>query len=264
MNVQFRPLHEDEIYHACQLMRDNIPEQEFNQTIFAANGYLQYLQAACKHENHSITLLIGAFLDEALIGFAEWRRLADMLVLNNLHVAAAYQRDGIGRKLMAYGEQFAMNDGVSTIALDVFSWNEHVHAWYIRLGFVEKGRTYWYVSPLDSSSELSIEASSYIIEDYPMAEAHHQQYGFSSLRIRTKQRSSTVGRLGEQYFRILLNSGEWGAVNELKEVLFDIDCKRQLLLLSRDPYLREKDPNLMLSTESIRMIKSLSSQEVSI
>jgi GNAT superfamily N-acetyltransferase len=268
MNVQFRPLHEEDINHACRLLKSNLPEHVYNQTIFACTGYPAYLQAACKCGGHSATLLIGAYIGDMLIGFAEWRRMEQMLVLNNLNVDAAYRKDGIGGMLMAYGEKLAKRDDIKKLVLDVFSWNEQAHAWYLRLGFVEEGRTYWYVRELDCSlatradvitagTHIDDEEVTYIIDDYPMAEAHHLKYGFSSFRIRTKRKTSVVGRLGEQYFRIQLQSGEWDGGYPLTDVLLDLDRERKLLLLSSDAFLRERDPALSLSTESIRMIKTL-------
>lgn len=274
MNVQFRPLLEEDIYHACRLLRSYLPEQVYKQTIFACTGYAAYLQAACKCGSHSTTLLIGAYSGELLIGFAEWRRMEQMLVLNNLNVDAAYRKDGIGGQLMAYGEELARKEGIKMLALDVFSWNEQAHAWYLRIGFAEEGRTYWYEGDLVQSQDASEEVKDditlpesndeldYIIDDYPMAEAHHIKYGFSSFRIRTKQKTSVVGRLGDQYFRIQVPSGEWDGCYHLTDVLIDLDPTRKMLLLSPDAYLREKDPRLTLSSESIRMIKILENQEV--
>lgn len=48
----------------------------------------------------------------------------------------------------------------------------------------------------------------------------------------------------------------------MTDVLMDLDREKRLLLLSSDAYLRERDPELILSTESIRMIKILENQEV--
>lgn len=274
MNLQFGPLHEDDIHHACQLLRSYLPEQVYNRTIFACTGYAAYLQAACKCGPHSTTLLIGAYSGGTLIGFAEWRRMEQMLVLNNLNVDSAYRKEGIGGKLVAYGEELARKEGIGKLALDVFSWNEHAHAWYQRLGFSEEGRTFWYEGDLVQSQNATEDVTSevartegrdeltYVIDDYPMAEAHHLVYGFSSFRIRTIQTTTVVGRLGEQYFRIQMPSGQWDGCYHLTDVLFDIDPKRKILLLSPDAFLREREPRLTLSSESIRMIKMVESQEV--
>lgn len=269
MNVQFCPLHENDIYQACRLLQSSLPEHVYNQTIFACQGYPEYLKSACKCGSHSATQLIGAYSGKHLIGFAEWRRMEQMLVLNNLFVDAAYRNSGIGGKLIAYGEELASRDGIKKLALDVFSWNEQAFAWYLRLGFSEECRTYWYVRDLKTSVEADPEfptndkeLPAYIIDDYPMAEAHHLKYGFSSLRIRMKDKASVVGRLGEQYYRIQLQNGDWEGCSPLIDVLMEIDQERRLLLLSSDAYMRERDPNLTLSTESIRMIKLLENLEV--
>lgn len=269
MNVQFCPLQEDDIYQACRLLQSSLPEHVYNQTLFSCAGYPAYLQAACRCGSHSSTLLIGAYIGNILIGYAEWRRMEQMLVLNNIHVDEAYRNGGIGKEFMAYGEKLAKKDGIKKLVLDVFWWNEQAYAWYQRLGFVEEGRTYWYERDLNKSLEADPEAPrddkevpAYIIDDYPMAEAHHFKYGFSSLRVRMKEKTSVVGRLGDQYYRIQLQNGEWEGYCPLTNVLMDLDQERRLLLLSSDAYMRERDPELILSTESIRMIKILKNLEV--
>lgn len=268
MNVQIKPLHEEDIHQACRLLQCHLPEKVYKQTIFSCEGYPEYLKAASKYGSHSSTLLIGAYSGNLLLGFAEWRRMEQMLVLNNLNVNSAYRKEGIGRKLMAYGEQLANKDGIEKLALDVFTWNELAHAWYLRLGFREEGRTYWYERELvpffeDPSAYRQNEALAYIVEDYPMTEAHHMRYGFSSLRIRRSDTTTVVGRLGEQYYRISLQNGDWDGLSALADILFNLDPAKRLLLISSDAYLRERDRHLTLSSESIRMIKIMGKQEVS-
>ncbi|MDF2667706.1 MAG: hypothetical protein K0R67_12 [Paenibacillus sp.] len=265
MKVQFRPLDSDkDIQKACRLLRDSMPEREYNRTIFSCSGYPQYLRAAFWCRTHAATMLIGAYDGEHLIGFAEWRRLETQFVLNNLNVDAAYRSYGIGSRLIAYGEELALKEGVGTLTLDVFAWNEHAYEWYKRLGFVETNRTYWYERSLYSrgNSPVMDSVPPYIVEDFPMAEAHHAAYGFSSLRIRMQRGTIQVGRLGASYYRLQTQNGDWDWNGSLIAALTDLDPERRLLLLSPDAGLAQCDSGLVMISESVRMNKKLEERAV--
>lgn len=267
MNVGLGPLRIDDIPRACRLLRESLPEREYTRTIFACSGYSEYLRASCRCGSHAATLLIGAYAGEELIGFAEWRRLEQMLVLNNLNVDTACRSQGIGARLVAYGEELARKEGVRTLALDVFYWNERVHEWYKRLGFTEAGRTYWYEGNrfIDTASDAEAggdQVPDFIVDEYPVAEAHHAAYGFSSFKIRTKHGTVQVGRLGEQYYRIQTQKADWDWDGDLSRVLGHLEAERKLLVLSPDAQLSERDRRLTPISESVRMIRMLENQAV--
>lgn len=264
MNVILRPLQENDIETACRLLKRGMPEKEYSHTIFACSGYPDYLRASSRCGPNAATLLIGAYAEERLLGFAEWRRLEQMLVLNNLNVEGECRSQGIGRRLVAYGEALAREEGVRTLALDVFAWNRLAYDWYRRLGFVESGRTYWYEGELElqecdgrPGGPFPGEPVQFVIEDYPMAEAHHAAYGFSSFKLRTSQGTAQVGRLGDRYYRIQAKDGEWDPGGRWTRMLLELGTGRRLLVLSPDAHLADADPRLVRLSESVRMIRML-------
>ncbi len=265
MKVNFRPIEGDsDIERACSLLRDSMLGKEFDRTIFSCSGYAQYLRAASCSSVHSATWLIGAYDGDLMIGFAEWRRLDQQLVLNNLNVDTAYRGHGIGGRLVALGEVLALKEGIRSLKLDVFAWNEHAHAWYLRLGFVESDRTYWYEGdqdPLEDSRDKE-KTAPYLIEDNPMAEAHHTAYGFSSLQIRLLRGTVQIGRLGSTYFRIRALNADWDWNGSLTAALSHLDPGRKLLVLSPEPGLSERDSRLIKISESVRMHKKLEDRAV--
>ncbi|WP_164821433.1 GNAT family N-acetyltransferase [Paenibacillus koleovorans] len=268
MRIIVCPFRLEDVDHACSMLRQAMPEKEYTRTIFACDGYNEYLRASCRCGERSSTHLIGAYIEDRLVGFAEWRRLDQMVVLNNLMVETDFRSRGVGGRLVAYGEELARKDGVRTMALDVFSWNESAYAWYLRLGFEEAGRTYWYEGALRTGEE-SLEpldpaaaASPCIIDEYPIAEAHHAAYGFSSLKLRTPSGTVQIGRLGNKLFRIQAKGRDWDEGGRLLYYLAELDADRDVLLLTPEPNLHLAESGLVLITESIRMIKSVEKEAV--
>lgn len=255
LTLSISALQTKDIPLACAMLQNYLPEELFKQTIYSCGGYPLYLQASCKWGNRSPTLLIGAYDGDVLAGYAEWRRSEQMYFLNNLVVAEAYRSNGIGGRLIESGEDIAQSEGIGKLALDVFKWNEEVHQWYQRLGFVEKCRTYWYEDHYCSTAE----DKAFIIEDYPMAEAHHLKYGFSAFKIRWNDKLFAVGRIRDDYFRLSLGAGDWEFRNVLAEILHEIDPGRRLLLLSAEPCM-EHETELVHCQTSIRLMKEIQMQ----
>lgn len=255
--LSLKPLQVKDIPLACRMLQSYLPDELFRQTIYACDGYPMYLQASCTWGSRSPTCLIGAYDGEVLAGYAEWRRSSQMYFLNNLVVAEAYRGKGIGGRLMASGEEMAKSEGIGKLGLDVFSWNEEVHQWYQRLGFVEDSRTSWFEGHLSAN----VCDKPFFIEDYPMAEAHHQRYGFSAFKIRWRNRLFQVGRIGDSYFRLSLEIGEWELRYTLAEILCEIDPGRRLILLTSESH-REDDSGIAKCQLSIRMMKEIQNVEI--
>lgn len=72
-----------------------------------------------------------------LAGFAIMQYKAEEAHLLLLAVAAAHQRKGIGRDLMAWLETTALTAGTGCIYLEARASNLAAHAFYSRLGYLE-------------------------------------------------------------------------------------------------------------------------------
>jgi predicted N-acetyltransferase YhbS len=68
------------------------------------------------------------------------RRSEDLARLALLSVAACYQQCGIGRRTIAYGEEYVRRTwGAKTTGLNVLSTREELLKWYMRCGYVKTG-----------------------------------------------------------------------------------------------------------------------------
>jgi ribosomal protein S18 acetylase RimI-like enzyme len=64
-------------------------------------------------------------------------------VIENLAVAAAYRRRGIGRALMQVADDWALAKGIEQVELHVYEFNEGARAFYEALGYQTASRNMW-------------------------------------------------------------------------------------------------------------------------
>jgi len=249
MNVELLALKREHIAKIPQYTASWIRPEVFDLTIFSCAGYTDYLLYL---ENLPArmrpNILIGAYLGDELLGFAEWRRLENAMFLNNLFVQPGCRGTGVGRILVDFGIRLASEEKLSSVALDAFDWAPDTIGWYERLGFIQVMRQFYLTCPNPYSvisresaavslpSERSGDAwlqndSGFILEDYPQAEASQERFGFSSFRVKIGGGSVVVGRLGDRWFRFTTNTSRIDA--GLLQSLALLDDNRSLLILSQ-------------------------------
>ena len=103
------------------------------------------------------TVVLVARHREVLAGFAIMHFLAEDAHLMLLAVHPAYQRGGLGRRLMDWLEKSARVAGIATLHLEVRANNQTARAFYRNLGYQEVRFVPWYYSPLDSAIYLTRE-----------------------------------------------------------------------------------------------------------
>lgn len=64
-------------------------------------------------------------------------------VVHRLCVHAAFQNNGIARKMMAYIEALAKAEGMEAVRLDVYRENPHARRLYKKCGYVQTGEAHW-------------------------------------------------------------------------------------------------------------------------
>lgn len=83
-------------------------------------------------------LYLGAFEDDALIGYCGMRAVLDEGYINNVAVLPAFRRRGVARKLLTELEKSA--EGLSFLTLEVRESNLPAQALYLSLGYLPVGR----------------------------------------------------------------------------------------------------------------------------
>jgi GNAT superfamily N-acetyltransferase len=233
MKVCIHPLKIKDAHLVPKLIETGMNKEILSLTIFSSKGYEAYIKnlLMIPEENRRVKLY-GAFVDNYLAGYTEWRIHEDHLFLNNIYVLPEYQKVGIGKSLLVkHGTKLLKQYGMSKMSLDVFDYNAKALSWYEKIGFVKKGVTYWYVGeqPFLASDNCTYDC---YIENYPNAEAEHQAYDFSIFTCSTKNGVYQIGRIKNLYYR--LTNPEAFNDNDLLHFLYQFDPKRKLLLLTSD------------------------------
>jgi len=102
---------------------------------------------------HQLRVLQIADGDDAVVGFAEYRAVADECQLYNIAVLPAWQQRGFGRVLLQALLDEAKANGLGCCVLEVRQSNAAARRLYHSLGFAECGRRKDYYPPLPPASE---------------------------------------------------------------------------------------------------------------
>ncbi|WP_394188042.1 GNAT family N-acetyltransferase [Paenisporosarcina quisquiliarum] len=171
----------------------------------------------------------GAYKDDQLLGFTEWRIYEDGIFLNQISLFANYRGLGIGKALLEHGFFLAKLYKKNKITLDVFEDNQFAELWYKNNGFKNISSKQWYVTKRLNSS-LDGELTEVSVVNFHTSEAEQALYDFSNVFIKTSKRTYQVGRIKALLFRVTgLQAIE---DEELQCGLQMLDDTRSLLLVS--------------------------------
>ena len=159
--------------------------------------------------------------------FAELRRLTNRLFLNYIAVKPDFQKLGIGYRVLSRGISLTGTENCQEMALDVLENNDIPRTWYERLGFRQEGVTYWWNLPLKAGVPSPVR-----LERYAEAQAMQREYGFSQFDICVDNQRYSIGRLGDNLYRITESNALLSP--SLMHILHELGPKRKILLLSAD------------------------------
>lgn len=225
-NLEIRTLHPDEMQAVVALHRAVFPAPQWMRSIYAADRVWRYLSnLAVLPDWQKDHVLLGAWVNQSLIGYAHFRALTESWHLNQIAVDKCFQGKGIGSQLFAHWISESNPRGYQKLTLDVPYANEDVWQWYARHGFHITEHTWVYENALPQPK--SIDLHKVAVKEWLTAEAWQSLYGFSEFDIEIDEENWHVGRLGEDYFRMIKYPPEI-----LKQVLVKIDARRRLLIFS--------------------------------
>jgi ribosomal protein S18 acetylase RimI-like enzyme len=83
--------------------------------------------------------LFVARVDESVAGYVALRPVGDAVRIDQLFVAPHHAGEGVGRRLLAHAEGYAISTGADALEIVVEEDNERAAAFYRRSGFVPAG-----------------------------------------------------------------------------------------------------------------------------
>ena len=222
--IRIRPVQRRELGKMLRIFSEAIPNAQLSKSIYAAWGAEAFLARLLEHPDlQSDEQLWGAELEDgSLVGAAHTRVIASYHHLNNYAVVPALQGRGIGGRMMAHWHEMARAQCARRLSLDVALDNAVARRHYASFGFSERSRTHEYRlnGPEDLPDPTGVQ-----LEDWPLAQASFQAYGFGRFALAFGPERCPVDlRVGE--FR--LGSFE----PRLRAALRAIDPARQIVVRS--------------------------------
>ena len=83
--------------------------------------------------------LFVARVDESAAGYVAVRSVGDAMRIEQLFVAPHHEGEGVGRRLLAHAEGYAISTGADALEIVVEDDNDRAAAFYRRSGFVPAG-----------------------------------------------------------------------------------------------------------------------------
>ena len=117
-----------------------------------------------KHIRARDSVVVAARSDGHLVGFAIMYFADETAHLNLLAVEPAYQRCGLGQRLVHWVEQSAVVAGTFVVSLEVRARNYDARRFYRRLGYRETGWLFRYYSGSENAVRMSHDLRVYRID----------------------------------------------------------------------------------------------------
>lgn len=197
--IEVRAAVPEDAEQMAQVMRGGFEDKWIRLSIYAYHGIADFIRQQIRIADMGAdTVYAVAVSGSRVVGVVEMRRTPAALFMGYISVAPEARSAGVGKRLIAAAAAIAGPIGRQTMELDVLDIEDGAKTWYERMGFVMRYRGRWWLQPLEKPAQPAMG----LLCNYPQSETCHARYGFSTLNIRTAQGDYSIGRLGDELFRI--------------------------------------------------------------
>jgi ribosomal protein S18 acetylase RimI-like enzyme len=184
-----------------RILRESFDQVLLPYTIWTTEGSSAYLRDLLAF-NASTTAVIYtvAQVDGEVVGFTEFRRGHRHLFLNHIHIQTSCRGNGMGRRLLLESLGLVSTGEPFRIELDVIETNEPAYRWYRSLGFKFVEGRIW--AEIDGWPGACDDSQLAFFDGMAPANCLQARYGFSQFFVQTSAGSVSVGRIGEELYRI--------------------------------------------------------------
>jgi len=197
MDLQIRFSEKRDITILVRMVREGFRGDIADKLIYGTKGIHNYIGMQLEEKN-SDTRYITVEKEGEIIGFVEYRYLPNSLVLNYIVIDKKYQGKGLASGIL-WKSIGLLNPVTRRLVLDVFDYNTPALCWYQKIGFKQVSTSFWYDL---KCGDLKEEGNKVYIMNSPQACVLYQNFGFSTLTLRSGQYCYNVGLLGEHWLRI--------------------------------------------------------------
>ncbi len=202
------PAHPEHSAGIVAVIRSGFSPEILGATVYGCHGIVRFIEGqiglprAVAETTWTVATHATGSGPAEVIGCAEVRRSPHELLLNYISVLPAYRGAGLGRKMLLAAIADRQKDQRDML-LDVLTENEAANRWYERLGFQDQQRAEWWdLGPCSSLHGTARSRRAGYLSGYPQASVTQREFGFSQFDVTTPDGRTTIGRLGEQWFRV--------------------------------------------------------------
>lgn len=198
--IQIRSAREDDAAGIVKVIRDGFDPTLLRMFIYGCEGIDRYVRAQIRLRDAGCDMVYAvAYTGARIVGCVEMRRFPSELFLNYISILSDFRARRLGKSLLEFTIAASRTAGQTEMSLDVLDQNIVARAWYEKLGFTPRYATEWWDVPLPpAAEELPFQLSG-----CPQAELNQETFGFSKFRLTTSIGSYEIGRLGEEWFRVV-------------------------------------------------------------
>ena len=227
--MEIRPAREADAEQIVKLIQQSFDTKILNSMIYGCHGIDSYLrQCFSIPESLADTVYMVAEDEDRIAGYIELRLIDKSVFLNYICTHANIRHKGLGRELLLKAIYVIGPSSYDRMSLDVFHNNLVAKSWYEKLGFTNEYVTIWWSIPL-AVRGYGLPGK---ISGIAHANACQREFGFSQFSINTTMASYSVGKLGNDWFRIsqevLLND------DQALATLYQLAPDRKILGLFRE------------------------------
>jgi len=224
---------------------DAFPERQLRYSIFASSKVGKFIDTLISDPMHDF---VGAFEDNALVGYTHVRYVEGQPHLNYIAVDTPHRGNGIGRVLLRALVDQSKSNCCKSITLDVLESSERARSWYLREAFTDASSSNTYLATATQALGVSKDQIGVSTSDSQLQKM--EQFEISDINISIDNRHFLVGVIGKRLYRVGVDHDQ-----RLIDVLNMTDEQREtIVVVPSQDYL---NCAAELVDRNIRMIRSL-------
>lgn len=238
------------------LIKSGLSLNQLDMTIYSCDGYKKYLQFILGGKrSFLVNRFYGIYQNDILLGFIEWRKYNNFVILNNIFISKEYKGKELGKKLFNTWKVLYKERSFDFIYLDVFKSNSVALNWYKKIGFQIEYEKIWAEFKYDLLDNNDIIAKDkIIINNYPQTEVILSNFEFANYSIMTSLDEYKIGVLKNRYFVIYSIKSLFD--KELMYALAGVNKKNKILVCfnsNKEPDYSVQNEKMIIRERSYRM-----------
>lgn len=193
-----RPIQPDDVVAVVNIVGSSFDNNYLIPSIYRCKGITDFISFEINNMFSPYRYFVYC-IDEEIAGYAEYKifKNTGVAFLNIIAVNNKFKNKGIGGLLFNYTRDFFIEEGFSSIHLDVYKTNLVALKWYKGFGFKKTSSNYFYKVGIDSENQ---KCSEFVIQNYAQYKVVNDAFGFYFLDISNANEDIRLGTIDGDLF----------------------------------------------------------------